>query len=124
MHNRTMRWISGEYRVSFQPVLQPQADPRASLVNAGDRMLHAALDLGVCALFLSPRALGPWRFFYRLAPLDLGVCALFYRLAPLGLGVTRAVMPRLVDTRAFGRSTMVASSFIMCVSTARERLGK
>ena len=114
-------------------------------------MLHAALDLGVCALFfiasrpwtlalfLSPRALGPWRlrsFCYRLAPLDLGAffiasrpwtlafALFFYRLAPLGLGVTRAVMPRLVDTRAFGRSTMVASSFIMCVSTARERLGK
>ena len=33
-------------------------------------MLHAALDLGVCALFLSPRALGPWRFF--LSPRALG----------------------------------------------------
>ena len=57
-------------------------------------------------------------------PWTLAFALFFYRLAPLGLGVTRAVMPRLVDTRAFGRSTMVASSFIMCVSTARERLGK
>ena len=86
--------------------------------------------------FTRPWTLAFALFFYRLAPLDLGVFLIasrpwtlafalfFYRLAPLGLGVTRAVMPRLVDTRAFGRSTMVASSFIMCVSTARERLGK
>ena len=86
--------------------------------------------------FTRPWTLAFALFFYRLAPLDLGAffiasrpwtlafALFFYRLAPLGLGVTRAVMPRLVDTRAFGRSTMVASSFIMCVSTARERLGK
>ena len=87
-------------------------------------MLHAALDLGVCALFyrLAPLDLGA--FFIASRPWTLAFALFFYRLAPLGLGVTRAVMPRLVDTRAFGRSTMVASSFIMCVSTARERLGK